>query len=350
MSFNQSMSRWMTGVGPNSSVAISSRVRLARNFVLYPFPGQATAAQLEEVEQNIRRWWENGGLNSLGPTRFISIKEIPENERIALTDKHLISPMLARQGRGGVLLNEDESVSVMVNEEDHLRIQSLLPGAQPKEAWNLASQVDDLFDTAFGYAWSAETGYLTCCPTNVGTGMRASIMIHLPGLAFSRQLATVLGTISKLGIMVRGMFGEGSDALGNVYQISNQITLGQREEDIIEALNRVAEQVIRHELDARARLVEAENLAIRDKVWRAYGILANARVISSAEAMEYASLLRLGIDLGYLKGFSPHILQELLVYSQPGYLQKIYNKVLPPRERDEKRAELVRDLVQNIRR
>ncbi|MDD4657424.1 MAG: protein arginine kinase [Eubacteriales bacterium] len=341
----QSLSRWMAGNGPNNSVAISSRVRLARNLPEYPFPGQASPSQLEEVEQKIRRWWNTGGLEPLGATDYISIKDIPENERLALADKHLISPKLAGQGYGGVLLNKDESVSVMVNEEDHLRIQSLLPGSQLKEAWDLASQVDDLFDAGFGYAWSPHTGYLTCCPTNVGTGMRASIMLHLPGLAFSGQLAMVLGTISKVGIMVRGMFGEGSEAQGNIYQISNQITLGQREEDIIEALNRVTGQVIDQESDARKRLAETDNLALRDKVWRAYGILANARVIASSEAMEYISLLRLGLDLNIIQGLNPRILQELLVFAQPGYLQKIFNQVLPPRERDVKRAELIRELV-----
>ena len=341
----QSLSRWMTGDGPNSSVAISSRVRLARNFAEYPFPGQASSSQLEEVEQRIRRWWNTGGLESLGPTKYISIRDIPENERSALVAKHLISPKLAGQDFGAVLLNEDESVSVMVNEEDHLRIQSLLPGAQPQAAWNLASQVDDLFDAGFGYAWSPHAGYLTCCPTNVGTGMRASIMLHLPGLAVSGQLPLVLGTISKVGIMVRGMFGEGSEAQGNVFQISNQITLGQREEDIIEALNRVTDQVIRQELDARKQLAETDNLALQDKVWRAFGILANARVITSAETMEYASLLRLGLDLKFLEGFDPRILQELLVFAQPGILQKIFNRTLTPKERDEKRADLIRELL-----
>lgn len=343
----RSLSKWMTGEGPHNSVAISSRVRLARNLVGYPFPGKASLAQLEEVEQKVRRWWNGGGLKPLGPTRYLSIKDLAENERLSLADKHLISPKFAGQNYGGVLLNEDESVSVMINEEDHLRIQSLLPGSQPKAAWELASKVDDLFDAGFGYAWSAHNGYLTCCPTNVGTGLRASVMLHLPGLAFSKQLALVLGAISKVGIVVRGMFGEGSEAQGNIYQISNQITLGQKEEDIIEALNRVTEQVIRQEQEAREKLAKVDSVALSDKVWRAYGILANARVITSLEAMEYASLLRLGVDLEILPNLKPDILQKLLVFAQPGYLQKIFGVALPPRERDVKRAELIRELVKN---
>lgn len=343
--FKKSLSSWMTGGGPNNSVAISSRVRLARNFADYPFPGKATPSQLEEVEQKIRRWWNSGSLKTLGPTNYISIKDLPVNERLALADKHLISPQLAGQNIGGCIINEDESISVMINEEDHLRIQSLLPGSQPKAAWELASKVDDLFDSGFGYAWSSHTGYLTCCPTNVGTGLRASVMLHLPGLAYSQQLALVLGAISKVGIVVRGMFGEGSEAQGNIYQISNQITLGQKEEDIIEALTRVTDQVIRQETEAREKLVRADSLALKDKVWRAYGILANARVVTSSEAMEYASLLRLGIDLDILSGLKPVILQELLVFAQPGYLQQIFNEDLSPRERDVKRADLIRELV-----
>lgn len=341
----QRLCRWMEGDGPHGSVAISSRVRLARNFRDYPFPGQASSQQLDEVEQKIKRWWNKGGLKSIGNTEFISIGDIADNERQALVDKHLASPNLARQGYGAVVTNGRGSISIMINEEDHLRIQSLVSGLQLNEAWALANAVDDLFDAGFGYAWSQKTGYLTCCPTNAGTGLRASVMLHLPGLAFSGQLSMVLGTIAKLGIMVRGMFGEGSEAQGNIYQISNQTTLGQSEKEIIEALNRVTLQVIRQELDARKKLVEADLLALTDKIWRAYGILANARVISSSEAMEHASLLRLGVDLEIVKNLHPRILQEMLVFTRPGYLQKIFDQELGPRDRDVKRAELVRELV-----
>lgn len=341
----QSLSQWMEGDGPHSAVAISSRVRLARNLGDYPFPTQASRAQLDEVENKIRRWWNTGGLKSLGRTEYISMKDISESERLALVDKHVASPNLARQGYGAILINQGGSVSVMINEEDHIRIQSLLSGLQLSAAWNLASQVDDLFDRGFRYAWSPEKGYLTCCPTNVGTGMRASVMLHLPGLALSGQLAMVLGTISKIGIMVRGLYGEGSEAQGNIYQISNQLTLGQSEEEIIEALNRVTLQVIRQELDARQSLLERDRLALTDRVWRAYGILANARVITSTESLELISNLRLGIDLKILDNFDPRILQELLVFTRPGYLEKIFDQRLGPRDRDIKRAELIRELV-----
>lgn len=342
---NQALSKWMEGDGPHSSVVISSRIRLARNLGDYPFPGRASAAQLDEVEQKVRRWWNNGGIKSLGQTSYLSVKDLPQSERMSLVDKHLISPNLARQGYGAVLLNDAGSISVMVNEEDHFRIQTLLSGLQLAEAWRLADQVDDLFDAGFRYAWSAETGFLTCCPTNVGTGLRASVMLHLPGLVLSGQLAVVLGTISKLGITVRGLYGEGTEAQGNIYQISNQTTLGQSEEEIIEALNRITLQVVRQELDVRKKLLENDTLALNDKVWRAYGILANARVITSSEAMELISYLRLGVDLDLLPQLRPRILQELLVFTRPGYLQKIFDRDLSARERDSKRAELIRELI-----
>ena len=344
---NQSLSSWMEGGGPHSAVVISSRIRLARNFGDIPFPGRANGPQLEEVENLVQAWWEDGGLKSLGETKYISVKGLPANERQALVDKHLISPNLARQGYGAVLLNQNESVSIMVNEEDHLRIQSLFSGLQLGEAWKLANHVDDLFETGFRYAWSGDIGYLTCCPTNVGTGMRASVMLHLPGLALSGQLAVVLGTISKVGIMVRGLYGEGSEAQGNIYQISNQTTLGQSEEEIIEALNRVTLQVARQELDARQKVLEQNRIAVLDRVWRSYGILANARIMASAEAMEHISDLRLGIDLKILEDINPRILLELLVLTRPGYLQKIYDRELSARDRDIKRAELIRTLINN---
>ena len=339
------MSLWMAGDGPHNVVAISSRVRLARNFGDYPFPGHASMKQLEEVEQKIRRWWNTGGLKSLGKIEYISIKDISEAERQALVDKHLISPNLARQGYGSVLLNQGDSVSIMVNEEDHLRIQTLFSGLQLNEAWQLASHVDDLFDSDFRYAWSPELGYLTCCPTNIGTGLRASVMLHLPGLALSGQLSTVLGTIAKVGVAVRGLYGEGSESQGNIYQISNQTTLGQGEDEIVEALDKITMQVIEQELDSRQTLLARDRLALTDKIWRAYGVLANARVITSAEAMELISSLRLGIDLEILEGQDARILQALLVFARPGYLQKIFGQNLNPRERDEKRAQLIREFI-----
>ncbi|MTI94264.1 MAG: protein arginine kinase [Firmicutes bacterium] len=341
-SFGQNLSRWMDGEAPHSTVVISSRMRLARNFGEFTFPGQAEEGQLDEVQNQIRRWWNNGGLKGLGETKFVSIKELPASERQALVDKHLVSPALIKNP-GAAIVNADESVSIMINEEDHLRIQALLPGLQLAEAWQAASDTDDLFDARFRYAWSPERGFLTSCPTNVGTGMRASVMLHLPGLALNGSLNQVLGAVGKLGFAVRGMYGEGSEAQGNIYQVSNQVTLGQSEEQITEALNRVALQIIRHELDSREQLVKNSENALADRVWRAYGVLAHARTIESREAMELISNLRLGIDLELISGIKPQIFNELLVFIRAGYLQKIFGRELAPRERDMYRAQLIRE-------
>ncbi len=342
---NQSMSRWMEGDGPENTVVISSRVRLARNLADIPFPGAATAKQLEDVRQRVKAWWEKHKLAPLGEVRFLSMGELSAARRLALVDKHLISPALAHQQYGAVLLNQDESVSIMVNEEDHLRIQALLPGLQLDKAWELANQADDALAAGCEFAWNHQRGYLTTCPTNVGTGMRASVMLHLPGLAWSNQLAQVLGTAGKVGVVARGLYGEGSEAQGNVYQISNQITLGPSETEVYRGLDRVASEIIRHELDARQTLLQQQPQALEDQVWRAYGLLANARIISSDEALELLSALRLGIDLGLIEGVDPGILNVLLVFSRPGYLQQIFDRDLDADERDISRAQLIREII-----
>jgi protein arginine kinase len=343
--FNQSLSRWMDGTGSENTVVISSRMRLARNLGDYPFPGRAEPKQLDEVVQQVRRWWNIGGLEALGSVNFMAIKELSPSERQALVDKHLVSPALARHQQGAVLTNQEESVSIMINEEDHLRIQALLPGLQLDEAWRMASLVDDQFDGSFRYAWSPQQGFLTSCPTNVGTGMRASVMLHLPGLSLTGQLGNILATVTKLGIVVRGLFGEGSEAQGNLYQISNQITLGQSEDEIIEALNRLTLQIIGEELKARELLKQRDPDGLSDRVWRAYGILAHSRRISSREAMELISALRLGLDLKLIKGIPPRILNELIVFIRPGYLQKVFDRELQAEVRDSYRAQLIRERI-----
>ncbi len=342
---NQSMSRWMEGDGPKSTVAISSRVRLARNMADLPFPGAANSKQLEEVRQRVKTLWEQKRLETLGEVRFMSMGELSPPRRLALVDKHLISPGLAHQQYGAVLLNQDESISIMVNEEDHLRIQALLPGLQLDKAWELANRADDALAAGCGLAWNSQRGYLTTCPTNVGTGMRASVMLHLPGLAWSNQLAQILGTAGKVGVVARGLYGEGSEAQGNVYQISNQITLGPSEMEIYRGLERVASEIIRHEMEARQGLQQQQQNALEDRVWRAYGLLANARVIGSDEALELLSALRLGIDLGIIKNVNPEILNVLLVFSRPGYLQQIFDRELDAEERDIYRAQLIREII-----
>ena len=340
---NKSISRWMEGDGPHSSVVISTRVRLARNFGDFAFPGQAGAQELEKVEQQVRRWWNQGGLKALGKTSSISMRELDENQRQALVDQHLVSPNLARQGYGMVLLDKDGSVSIMVNEEDHLRIQTLFSGLQLAEAWDLASRVDDLLTAASAMPgrpnWVTSPVVPPMWHRHEGFGNVAPARFGLGGTA-----AHCAGTISKVGMVVRGL-RRGLGVPGQYLPDFQPDHLGQSEEEIIEALNRVALQVIRQELDTRQKLLERDGVALADRIWRAYGILANARVITSGEALELLSSLRLGIDLNIIKGLSPRILQELLVMTRPGYLQQVFGRKLSPRERDEKRAELIRELV-----
>src|SRR5690606_556007 len=240
----------------------------------------------------------------------------------------------------------DETVSIMVNEEDHLRIQVLMPGLQLEEAWRLADAADDALSRVLNFAYSDDQGYLTTCPTNLGTGMRVSVMMHLPGLVLSDQAGRLLGTLPKLGAVVRGMYGEGSEAKGNLFQISNQVTLGQTERDLTENLSSIARQLVERERSARERLYREMRGQLEDRVCRAYGILTNARLISSDEALRLLSDLRLGVDLNILPHVSPQVFSDLVVATRVGFLQKAAARQLAPEERDQRRATLIRQRLQ----
>jgi protein arginine kinase len=261
-----------------------------------------------------------------------------------LVEKHLISPQLAEESQyGAVLLSQDESVSIMINEEDHMRIQCLFPGLQLLQGWKVANELDDLFEQFLPLAFDEQRGYLTSCPTNVGTGIRASVMVHLPALAMIQQLNQLIPAITQVGLAVRGMYGEGSEALGQLYQVSNQITLGQSEEEIIDKLEGVVRQMIEHEQQARQRLREMSPIQLEDRVCRSYGQLAFARVIDSREATNYLSDVRLGVDMGLILGVSARVMNELMVMIQPGFLQQYAGQRLSPEERDVRRALLIRE-------
>ncbi len=230
----------------------------------------------------------------------------------------------------------------MVNEEDHIRIQCLYPGLQIDDAWKMASLIDDLFEAKLDYSFDEKRGYLTSCPTNVGTGIRASVMIHLPALVISNQINRIISAITQVGLTVRGIYGEGSEALGNLFQISNQITLGQSEEDIIENLYGVVRQIIDHEKQARIQLLRDSKVQIEDRVGRSYGTLLHAKIINSKEATERLSDVRLGIDLNMVNGIPANVFNELMVLIQPGFLQQ-YAGQMTPFERDAKRADIIRE-------
>jgi protein arginine kinase len=341
------LSEWMKGEGPDSDIVLSSRIRLARNLNDFPFPMLATESHSQQLSNKIKAIVEERKLEPIGQMDYLNLPELSDLNKRVLMEKHLISPNLANESRsGGVVLSENESISVMVNEEDHLRIQCLYPGFQLKEAWEMANSIDDLFEQELDYAYDERKGFLTSCPTNVGTGIRASVMMHLPALVITQQMNRILSAITQVGLAVRGIYGEGSEAVGNIFQISNQITLGQTEEEIIDNLYSVAKQIIEHERSARHKLIHESRIRLEDRVNRSYGILSNARVMDSKEAAQRLSDVRLGIDMGMLQGTSATILNELMVMTQPGFLQQYAGEKLSPGERDIRRASLIRERLQ----
>ncbi|MCS7463542.1 protein arginine kinase [Paenibacillus doosanensis] len=340
----QALSDWMKGDGPDSDIVISSRIRIARNLQSYPFPMLATNQQSLEVLEKVSDVLQNEELHTISRFSLISLADLNDLEKRVLVEKHLISPALASESRNGaVILSDNESVSIMVNEEDHLRIQCLCPGFQIKEAWDLASQIDDIFEVQLDYAFDEKRGYLTSCPTNVGTGIRASVMIHLPALVLTQQINRILSAITQVGLAVRGLYGEGSEALGNLFQISNQITLGQSEQEIIDNLYGVVRQIIEHERAAREKLQYETKAKLLDRISRSYGILSYAAIMDSKEAAQRLSDVRLGVDLGIIKNVPTQVMNELLVMTQPGFLQQYAGEKLTAEERDIRRAQLIRE-------
>lgn len=342
----QPLSEWMSRDGNESNIVISSRVRIARNLHGHPFPMLATDQQLENILSSLQEVLSDSRVEMYGKLHPLHLDELDELDKRVLVEKHLISPNLAEDAKNGaVFISEDESLSIMVNEEDHLRIQCLFPGFQIQEAWERATTIDDVFEDHVNYAFDDHRGFLTSCPTNVGTGLRASVMMHLPALVITGQINRILSAVSQVGLTVRGIYGEGSEAMGNLFQISNQITLGQSEDEIIENLYGVALQIIEHEKAARQSLLDESPLRMTDRVMRSYGILSHAAIIESKEAAQRLSDVRLGVDLGLIDHLSPKVLNELNVMTQPGFLQKLYHEHMSPSERDMYRAKLIREKV-----
>lgn len=340
----EAISPWMKKDGPESDIVLSSRIRLARNLKDFTFPLLTTIEEARQVVQYIASHLIGHEYNTIGKFELIQMDDLKPNEKRVLVEKHLISPHLADESKSGaVLLSEDESISIMVNEEDHLRIQCLFPGFQLVEGLVLASGIDDWIEEKVNYAFDEKRGYLTSCPTNVGTGLRASVMMHLPALVLTQQLNRILPAINQLGLVVRGIYGEGSEALGNIFQISNQLTLGKTEEDIVEDLRGVVMQLIQQERSAREALLQSSRIQLEDRVYRSYGILANSRIMESKEAAQRLSDVRLGIDLGLIEGISGNILNELMILTQPGFLQQYAGEILSPDSRDVRRAALIRE-------
>src|SRR5512136_1710376 len=268
-----------------------------------------------------------------------------------LVERHLISREHAAKSVGsGLVLNREESLCFMINEEDHLRMQALRPGLQLRQAWAAIDQADTTLEKRLDYAFTQELGYLTACPTNVGTGIRVSAMLHLPGLVLAEQINPIIQSVNKLGLAVRGLYGEGTEALGNIFQVSNQMTLGESETAIVERLEKVLAQIIEHEENARGTLLEKKPKMVFNHIGRAYGILANAHSISSKETMNLLSLMRLGMDMGLFPGVDRSLVDELLMLTQPSHLQKQHSEKLSAEERDLLRADMVRERLRPVSR
>ena len=324
--------------GPHDRIVMSSRVRLARNLKDAAFPGWAKKPERVKILETIRP-----AVESL-PEMKDSFSEAMDNlgalDKQILVERHLISREHAAKSSGsGLVLNREETFCVMINEEDHLRMQALRPGLQLRQAWNAIDHLDSELEKKLDYAFDSELGYLTACPTNLGTGIRVSAMLHLPGLVLAEQINPIIQSVNKLGLAVRGLYGEGTEALGNVFQVSNQMTLGENETAIVERLEKVLSQIIEHEENARQTLLEKKTKVVFNHIGRAYGILANAHSISSKETMNLLSLMRLGVDMGLFPGAERSLVDELFLITQPAHLQKQLSDKLSAEERDLIRAD-----------
>ena len=344
---------WLSGEGPRTEVVLSTRVRLARNLERYPFPSRGHAPSLAEVFELVgsKLLTAADSLGLSGPMTYLDVTRIHPLELQLLVERHLASPAFASSPLPrGLGLTEDGTLSLMVNEEDHLRVQCLLSGLQLEEAWRQAAQLETFLAQSLDFAYDSQFGFLTACPSNIGTGLRASAMVHLPGLAWLKALEPITQQIAQLGLTVRGVYGEGSCCTGHLLQISNQVTLGLNEEDILTKLHAVCEQLVHYETSARQQLQESQKLAMEDQVWRSYALLRNARLMESAEVMEHLSMVRLGVHLGLLPPISVGTLNSLMVRTRPANLQVEAGRELKPAERDAMRAEVIRKLLQSDNR
>jgi protein arginine kinase len=338
---------WMTGgVGEHGAV-LTSRIRLARNLRRHPFPGWAKREQRAAALDLMRPAVE--ALPAMKGAFSQELGDLSSVQKQVLVERHLISREHAARGDGsGAVIERRQTFSLMLNEEDHLRMQAIRPGLQLSAAFEALSALDSELEDALEFAFDPTLGYLTTCPTNLGTGLRASAMLHLPGLVLSDQIGQVLQAVNKIGLAVRGLYGEGTESLGNLYQISNQSTLGESEETIIRRLERVISQVAQHEQNAREKLLEDDPEMVSDKIGRAYGVLRYAHIIDSKEALNHLSLLRLGGNLGFFPAETGLLCDALLMDIQPAHLQLHSGRKLSPEERDSIRAQIVRSRLQSL--
>jgi protein arginine kinase len=332
---------WLRATGPESDIVISSRIRLARNLAAFPFTSRVSALQKNEIEHLLRDKIAKLGLTP--HLDYLSMTQLPVLDRQFLVERQLISRELATaEGPRGVALGPQETLSLMVNEEDHLRLQVMRSGFTLESAYAEIDHVDDLLEQHVTYAFSDEFGYLTACPTNVGTGMRASVMLHLPALETSKHIDKVFRSLQKINLAVRGLYGEGSRASGHFYQISNQVTLGKSEQQILREIHAAVPQIIEYERTTRQAWLAENRQGLQDKISRAYGTLCSATMMTSEETMELLSFVRLGVNLGLVEDLSIPTINELFIHTQPAHLQKLIGEPLDGEARNTARANYLR--------
>jgi protein arginine kinase len=333
---------WLRGTGPEADIVISSRIRLARNLAAFPFTNRASAHQKADIEGLLRDRIAKLDVNPR--LLYFSLVNLSTLDRQFLVERQLISRELASSdGPRGVAFDERETASVMVNEEDQLRLQVMRSGFALDEAWSGIDKLDDLIEQRVTYAFSDDFGYLTACPTNVGTGMRASVMLHLPALVWSKQIEKVFRALQKINLVVRGLYGEGTRASGDFYQISNQVTLGKSEQMILGEIREVIPQIIMYERQARNTMMRENRQWLQDKVARAKGTLCSATMMTSEETMDLLSSVRLGINLALLEDVTIGTVNELFIHTQPAHLQKLMGAPLDGEERNTARARYLRE-------
>jgi protein arginine kinase len=333
--------QWLDGSGEESEIVLSCRVRLARNLGGVPFPHRAKPAAMKKVLEGVKEALAE--CPSFKSSVALELDSLSPSDRMMLLERHLISIDMAQNHKNRALVvQKGERISGMINEEDHLRLQSMSSGFSAAEAFERLDRLDSELDDRLDFAFSDTLGYLTACPTNVGTGLRVSAMVHLPGLVHKNDISQVIKGLNNVRLAVRGMYGEGSNAMGNFFQISNSITLGLSEEETVTSLESYLRKVLEFEKKAREALLRKARSLLEDKIYRAYGVLKTARVVSSREAMDLMSAVRLGIGLGVITDVGIAQLNELLIMIKPLHLQQLHGRPMEPDERDRIRADYIR--------
>jgi len=335
---------WLRDQENEPGIVLSSRVRIARNLAEHLFPNRAELQERNVVRDEIRK--AASAVNYFGDAAFFDMEVLTQLDKTALLERRLISSDLMDQKNGaGVLVGKNQSLDLMINEEDHIRMQSLLPGLDLIEAFRIVDQVDDQLQQKVEMAYSQEWGFLTCCPSNLGTGLRASLLIHLPALIRAKRVEPTIKDLESRGMLIRGFYGEGTEAVGDLFQISNRATLGRSELEIIESVEKIGRSLMEQELETRQYILKHAKKLTEDNVWRAYGVLSNARVLSTSEFLQLSSSLRLGFSLGIINSPTIKTLNRLLVLTQPAHLQIQLDTEMSPQERDWERAKMVRENI-----